>query len=217
MLRYLWAKETVTLNHRTGSSCCFPLPGWSISEILVYSLRVISQWQTTSLSYKKRRPCQRRCSQSLYHPLVHHIHYLTVPGNLPSSCWCAYIRVKRRHIIKVCFTRSVINQSINRLRVECEDALVVATNQENRREVLGQGVQPGHVQSTGHCSFSGQGHTPIREREKRVCIWYQSNNTSSQKWHHENLKQLELCNAFFLFMCNYFSLFNFTQLTLTWH
>lgn len=67
------------------------------------------------------------------------------------------------HIIKVCFTGSVI---INRLRVECEDALMVTTNQENRREVLGQSVQPGHVQGTGHCSFSGQGHTPIRQRER---------------------------------------------------
>lgn len=43
---------------------------------------------------------------------------------------------------------------------------MVSTNQEDRREVLGQCVQPGHVQGTGHCPFSCQRHTPIRQRER---------------------------------------------------
>lgn len=36
------------------------------------------------------------------------------------------------------------------LRVEGEDALVVAAHQQDGRQVLGQGFQPGHVESAGH-------------------------------------------------------------------
>lgn len=47
---------------------------------------------------------------------------------------------------------------------------MVSTNQENRREVLGQSVQPGHVQGTGHGSFPGQGHAPVRQRKRAVGV-----------------------------------------------
>lgn len=46
------------------------------------------------------------------------------------------------------------------LRVEGEDALVVSSNQQQGREVFGQGVQPAHVEGARHCSLPGQRHAP---------------------------------------------------------
>ena len=40
---------------------------------------------------------------------------------------------------------------------------MVASYQEEGRQVLGQSLQPGHVESTGYGSLSGQGHAPGRE------------------------------------------------------
>lgn len=55
-----------------------------------------------------------------------------------------------------------------RLRVEGEDALVVAAHQEDGRQILGQHLQPGHIQSTGHGSLPGQRQAPEdEERTKR--------------------------------------------------
>lgn len=53
------------------------------------------------------------------------------------------------------------------LRVKGEDALVVAADQEDRGEVLGQSLQPGHVKSTGHGSLPGQGHAPVGGPEEK--------------------------------------------------
>lgn len=53
------------------------------------------------------------------------------------------------------------------LRVEGEDTLVVATHQEDWRQVLRQCFQPGHVQSTRHCPLSGQWQTPAQRKRKQ--------------------------------------------------
>lgn len=53
------------------------------------------------------------------------------------------------------------------LRVEGEDTLVVATHQEDWRQVLRQCFQPGHVQSTRHCPLSGQWQTPAQKQRKQ--------------------------------------------------
>lgn len=55
------------------------------------------------------------------------------------------------------------------LRVEGEDALVVAAHQQDGRKVLGQHLQPGHVQSAGHGALPGQRQTPAH-RERNTVI-----------------------------------------------
>lgn len=46
------------------------------------------------------------------------------------------------------------------LRVEGEDALVVAAHQEDGWQVLGEHLQPGHVQGAGHRPLPGQRQAP---------------------------------------------------------
>lgn len=46
------------------------------------------------------------------------------------------------------------------LRVESEDALVVATHQKHGWQVLRQSLQPGHIQSARHGALPGQRQTP---------------------------------------------------------
>lgn len=49
------------------------------------------------------------------------------------------------------------------LRVKGEDTLVVATHQEDGRQVLRQRLQPGHVQGAGHRALPGQWQTHDNE------------------------------------------------------
>ena len=53
------------------------------------------------------------------------------------------------------------------LRVEGEDALVVSAHQQDGWQLLGQCLQPGHVESTGHCSLSGQRKASAQRKCKR--------------------------------------------------
>lgn len=46
------------------------------------------------------------------------------------------------------------------LGVEGEDTLVVPSDQQQRRDVSGQGFQPAHVEGARHRAFPGQGQTP---------------------------------------------------------
>ena len=47
------------------------------------------------------------------------------------------------------------------LGVEGEDALVVPPDQQQRRDVPGQRLQPAHVEGAGHGALPGQGHAPV--------------------------------------------------------
>lgn len=43
---------------------------------------------------------------------------------------------------------------MEQLGVEGEDTLMIATDEEDGRQVLRQGFQPGHVESAGHSTFA---------------------------------------------------------------
>ncbi|TRY64815.1 hypothetical protein DNTS_004415, partial [Danionella cerebrum] len=59
--------------------------------------------------------------------------------------------------------------------VEGEDTLVVSSDQKHRREVLGQRVQPGHIESAGHRPLPGQRHgsngKQSQESQERGSTW----------------------------------------------
>lgn len=59
-----------------------------------------------------------------------------------------------------------------RLRVEGENTLVVSSHQQDGGQVLGQNLQPGHVQSAGYRPLPCQGQTPaeIKRQEKKAAI-----------------------------------------------
>lgn len=147
-------------------SSCLPMPGWRISEILISSLCVIPQWQT-SLRYKNADLAK----EDAFSLCIVHLSITLVT-------WRS--QVVYLHCVGVCTLLLSVGESSrcalqdrwqsDRLRVEREDTLMVTANQQDRREVLGQSVQPGHVQGTGHCPFPGQGHTPVRQREHVVSV-----------------------------------------------
>lgn len=56
------------------------------------------------------------------------------------------------------------------LGVEGEDTLVVSSDQQQRRDVSGQGFQPAHVEGARHRAFPGQGQTPVDGQVNRRVI-----------------------------------------------
>lgn len=54
------------------------------------------------------------------------------------------------------------------LRVEGENALVVATHQEHRGQVFGQHLQPGHVERAGHSTLPGQWQAPGQRTQQKT-------------------------------------------------
>lgn len=79
----------------------------------------------------------------------------------------------------ITFTRSLSNTVIVHLtpfictcvlRVEGENTLVVSSDQQQRRDVSGQGFQPAHVEGARHRAFPGQGQTPVYGQVSRVLL-----------------------------------------------
>lgn len=84
----------------------------------------------------------------------------------------------------ITFTRSLSNTVINKhglliptlfictcvLGVEGQDTLVVSSDQQQRRDVSGQGFQPAHVEGARHRAFPGQGQTPVDGQVSRCFV-----------------------------------------------
>lgn len=49
---------------------------------------------------------------------------------------------------------------------------MVSSDQQQRRDVSGQGFQPAHVESTRHCAFPGQGQAPVDGHDVNISTYY---------------------------------------------
>lgn len=74
------------------------------------------------------------------------------------------------------------------LRVEGEDALVVSSDQQQRRQIFGQRLQPAHVEGAGHRPLPGQRHASAQRPTRLV----QNNSGTGTGGGTQNTKQQQV-------------------------